>query len=43
MLIPVEQATIVDTWSALSICGTGSHVESAGKIFLGLRPHDLGW
>ena len=25
MLIPVDQATIVDTWSVLGMCGTGSH------------------
>ena len=23
--------------------GLPVHIESAGKVFLGLRPHDLGW
>src|SRR5262249_12799216 len=25
MLIPVSEATIVDTWSVVGMCGTGSH------------------
>ncbi|HEY5866386.1 MAG TPA: acyl-CoA dehydrogenase family protein [Candidatus Tectomicrobia bacterium] len=34
MLIPAEQATIVDTWSVLGMCGTGSHDFIVDDVFV---------
>src|SRR5713101_1438415 len=34
MLIPVDQATIVDTWSVLGMCGTGSHDFIVDDVFV---------
>jgi alkylation response protein AidB-like acyl-CoA dehydrogenase len=34
MLIPVDAATIVDTWSVVGLCGTGSHDFSVDDVFV---------
>jgi indole-3-acetate monooxygenase len=34
MLIPVDKATIVDTWSVVGMCGTGSHDFIVDDVFV---------
>jgi len=34
MLVPVDKATIVDTWSVVGMCGTGSHDFIVDNVFV---------